>query len=152
MPFAWSFGSPRSVRPTLFSVSATRASASSLPCIGFRNRRRACGGVPAPNAARLDRLELLERLATRVAVAHAPARRGAEEVLQGGVGRVAVRTAEAALQPDERRRRGLPRRRRREARFPEFLAARRRDLVRRPRIVEDDPDVRFRSERAHLVR
>src|SRR5712692_6198326 len=47
-----------------------------------------------PGDLPLDRLELLERLATALAVAQRPARRRAEDVLEGCLRRIAVRAAE----------------------------------------------------------
>src|SRR6266508_1233303 len=86
----------------------------------------------------LDRLELLERLAAGVAIADAPARRRAEEVLEGRLRRAAVGTAKAvALQLDELERLRRARRGRCEAGHAQLFAARRRDLVRRPRVVGD---------------
>src|SRR6202023_4352287 len=64
-------------------------------------------------ARRLDRLELLERLAARLAVAERAARRRAKQVLEPRFRRPAVRTTEdAGLQLDERRSRRLEGRRR----------------------------------------
>src|SRR5581483_3709959 len=102
---------------------------------------------------RLDRLELLERLAAAAAVADRPARRGAADVLQLRVGRAAVRAAEsAASELDERRCARLPRRRGCESRLPELLATRRSDPVGRPRVVEHDLHVRHGAELLDLRR
>src|SRR2546428_6091950 len=79
---------------------------------GFRPRRPQDDGesrraVRARSEARLqrldhsalDRLELFERLPACVAVAHAAAGRGAEEIPELRVGPAAVGTAEALLDP-----------------------------------------------------
>src|SRR5215211_8485846 len=113
----------------------------------IRRFSRPCGETPSSS----NRLELLERLAARVAVAHAAARGRAEEVLELRVGRAAVRAAEAALQLDELQRLRAARRRRREAGSAELLASLGRDAIGRPRVVEHDVDVRLRAKRAHLL-
>src|ERR671936_1873655 len=96
----------------------------------------------------LDRLELLERLAARRAVAQRPARRRAEDVLEPRVRRAAVRAAEdGAPQLDERRPARGPRRRRRETRDSELLPPLRRDPVGRPRLVPAHADLWLDPER-----
>src|SRR6266545_2512978 len=95
----------------------------------------------------LNGLELLEGLATALAVAQRPARRRAEDVLELRFGGAAVGTAEGTrLQLDELRRCRLPWCRRREARATELLPAFRRDPVGRPGVVEDDLDLRLGSQ------
>src|SRR5581483_10214310 len=80
----------------------------------------------------------LERLATAVAVAERPARGRAEDVLEARLGRAAVRApVHLRLELDETGGR------RREAGFPELLAAGGSDLVRRPRVVLDDDNLRL---------
>src|SRR5438105_8825292 len=100
-----------------------------------------------------DRLELLEGLATVNAVAERAARGGAEEVLEPRLGGAAVGTAEdGAPQLDALGHCRLARCRRGEARGPELLAAGGRDLVRRPGVVDDDPDLRLAAELGDLRR
>src|SRR5581483_8041803 len=101
--------------------------------------RGATKGHALSSEASLNRLELLERLAAARAVAERPARRRAEEVLEPRLGRAAVGAAmHLRLQLDEsRRRRGEPG-------GAQLLAARRRDLVGRPRVVLDDLDLGLR--------
>src|SRR3954469_6401662 len=94
-----------------------------------------------------DGLELLERLPAAAAVAERAARGRAEDVLERGVRRAAVRAAmHGRLELDELRRGGLTRRRRRKSGRTELLAARRGDAVGRPRVVLDDTDTRLRPE------
>src|SRR6266511_3659209 len=94
-----------------------------------------------------DRLELLERLAAARAVAHRPARRRSEDVLEPRVGRTAVRAAERRrLQVDEGGRRRPTRRRRSEPGRAQLLAALRRDPVGRPRVVCNHGDLRLGAE------
>src|SRR6478735_5606543 len=101
-------------------------------------RRSSDAALRADSAPRLDRLELLERLAAALAPAERAAWRRSEDVLEPRLGRVAVRAAERLrLQLNERRRAGGARRRRGEARLAELLAARRGDAVGRPRVVRD---------------
>src|SRR6478735_9174013 len=99
----------------------------------------------------LERLELLERLAAALAVADRAARRGAEEILELRLRRAAVRTAEAALELDEVELRRDPRCGRRETGSAELLAAGGGDVVRRPRVVQADADLRVEAELADLL-
>src|SRR5580765_2524118 len=100
---------------------------------------------------RLQRLELLERLAAALAVADRAARRGAEEILELRLRRAAVRTTEAALELDEVELRRDPRCGRRETGSAELLAAGGGDVVRRPRVVQADADLRVEAELADLL-
>src|SRR5579884_3956223 len=102
-------------------------------------RHARCTCRPSPVPASLDRLELLERLATALAVAEGAARGRAEEVLEPRLRRAAVGAwMHLRLQLYE------PRRRRREARCAQLLPSCRADPVRRPRVVPDDCDLRPR--------
>src|SRR5581483_6225477 len=93
-----------------------------------------------------DRLELLEWLPAALAVAERPARRRTEEVLEPRVGRPAVRApVHVRLHLHEARSRW------REAGGAELLTPRRRDLVRRPRVVVHDLDLRLGAEAGHRV-
>src|SRR5579884_2066824 len=142
-----------------FATSASNASTNRIatPIVTTQSTtvRHGCGRrLVARSRTRIgaqrtdsDRLELLERLPARRAVAERPARRRAEDVLEPGVGRAAVRAAEdARLQLQQLRGGGLPRGGRREAGRTELLPAGRRDLVGRPRVVVDDPHLRLRAE------
>ncbi len=104
----------------------------------------------------LDRLELLERLAAALAVTDRAARGWAEDVFEPRLRRAAIRALERlALELDQLRAAGFPRRRRSEPGLAQLLAALGRDPVGRPRVVEDHLDVRLRAELAdplgHLV-
>src|SRR5437763_14145650 len=119
------------------------------PCLAVAHRTPTTKAIM--NRA-LNRLELLERLPAGLAVAHAAARRRAEQIFELRVHRAAVRAAEAvSLQLDELERLRRSRRRRRETGRAQLLASLGRDLVRRPRVVEDDLHLRLAAERAHLL-
>src|SRR5438477_1336473 len=100
----------------------------------------------------LDRLELLERLAARLAPADRAARGRAEDVLEPRLRRTAVRAAEGLrLQLHERRRACGARCRRGEACGAQLLATGGADAVCRPRVVLNDGDGRLRSELRDLL-
>src|SRR5439155_15448187 len=91
-----------------------------------------------------DCLELLERLPAARAVTQQAAGRRPEDVLEARLRRAAVGTAEdVALQVDERRGGSLARHRGSEPGGAQLLAARRRDAIRRPGVVQAYADLGF---------
>src|SRR4051794_3752578 len=113
-----------------------------------RSRRSAPMRRGASRPPSLQRLELLERLPAAPAVAHRAARRRPEDVLERGVARAAVGTAERVrLELHELRAAVWARRRGCQTARAQLLAALGGDPVGRPRVVVDHLHVRLRPER-----